>query len=446
MQVTVEELSSVTRKMKIVLPEKQVAKKLEKAYRKLKQDVSIKGFRKGKVPLNVLEKNYRPKVEMDVGEEMIQETYFDALQEMKLDAVAHPNIKFHNFEEDGSFVYEAEVDIRPEFELGQYKGIEVEQPEILVTDDEIDQELEKMRVQMAPLRSVTDRGIAEGDVVLVDFQGYHDGKPMEQVLGKDQSVDVGSGRMGKEFEENLMGLKKGENASKETPFPAEFPNPVLAGKNIEFKIDVKDVKERVLADLDDEFAKDVGKEFNTLAELKDHIRSEKLQQKEEGGKGDLSDKIMMKLVESHDFEVPERLVVYEAEMLVKEMDQNLQRQGLSLEATGMNRDDLAKNYRESAERRVRGDFIIKKIAEAEELKINEEDIENGFKRIAGQYNMSIDEVKKYFAKREDLLPYMNELLNEKVVEFLREQADIKRVPADEGKKADNADSKTGEDA
>ncbi|MCK5341570.1 MAG: trigger factor, partial [Desulfobulbaceae bacterium] len=359
---------------------------------------------------------------------------------------AHPNIKFHNFEEDGSFVYEAEVDIRPEFELGQYKGIEVEQPEILVTDDEIDQELEKMRVQMAPLRSVTDRGIAEGDVVLVDFQGYHDGKPMEQVLGKDQSVDVGSGRMGKEFEENLMGLKKGENASKETPFPAEFPNPVLAGKNIEFKIDVKDVKERVLADLDDEFAKDVGKEFNTLAELKDNIKSEKLQQKEEGGKGDLSDKIMMKLVESHDFEVPERLVVYEAEMLVKEMDQNLQRQGLSLEATGMNRDDLAKNYRESAERRVRGDFIIKKIAEAEELKINEEDIENGFKRIAGQYNMSIAEVKKYFAKREDLLPYMNELLNEKVVEFLREQADIKRVPADEGEKADNADSKTGEDA
>lgn len=445
MQVTVEELSALTRKMKIVLPQEYVTKHLDDAYEKLKSDVSVKGFRKGKVPRKILEKSHGDKVRSELSEKMIQETYFDALEEVKLEAVVHPEIKEHSFKEDGTFAYEAEIDVKPDFELGKYKGVAVEQPEIVVGDDEIEGQLETIRKQMAPLRSVEDRAIAENDIVVIDFQGYHNGEPVKQVHGADFSVDVGSGHLGREFEEVLIGLGKGE-ATKEIDFPDSFANPLLAGKKIEFKVIVKDVKERVLAELDDEFAKDVGEEFNSMAELRDHIREDIRKKKEDSQQGDLADKIMLNLLEEHDFEVPAKLVIYEAEMLVKELEQNLKRQGLSLEATGMNRDALAGQYKDSAEKRVKGDFILKKIAEKEEIKLEEDDINQGFNRIAEKYGMPVEEIKKYFQKRDDLLPFMNELLSEKIVKFLREHADIKIVaPEDDEKKASD-DQTPGENS
>jgi trigger factor len=428
MQVTVEEINSLTKKLKIVLPKQRVGNKLEKEYKKLANDASIKGFRKGKVPRKVLEKNYGPKVEYEVAEQLIQETYFDALEESKIDAVVHPEIKTRNFEEDGTFSYEAEVDVKPEFELGEYKGLEIEQPKLTVTEAEIDREIEIKRKDLAPLRTVDDRGAQKGDIAVIDFHGYkEDGEPLKQVIGENYSVDVGEGRNGKEFEDAIVGLKKGEEASKEIDFPTGFPNPVLAGLKVKFEIKVKDIKERVLPDLDDEFAKDVDEKITTLEELRNNIREIKLQQREEAQKGDFSDKLMMQLLEKHNFEVPGRLITYEVNHLVDEMSENLKRQGLTLESAGMNREKLVVQYREAAEKRVRGDFILKKIAEVEDVKIQEEDIQKGFQRIANQYQMPLDEVKKYFQNRDDLLPFVNELLSEKILVFLRDQAKVKIV-------------------
>jgi len=325
------------------------------------------------------------------------------------------------------------VDVRPVFELGDYKNLTVEIDEIPVSDDSVIQALEDLRRQMAPLRNVTDRPIEKNDVVVIDFQGYDEGQALKQVAGEDYTVEVGSGKNGREFEENLLGLSVGEEADREVDFPNGFSNPLLAGKKIEFKVKVKDIKERALPELDDEFAKDVDQKFNSLDELKEHIRNEQIKKNEERQKGDLTDKIMQKLIEMHEFEVPNRLIVYEAEMLVKEMEQNLLRQGVNIEAAGLNRDKLAENYREPASKRVKGDFIIKKIAEKEEIKIADADIEQGFKRICEQYGMTIDEVKKYFKNREDLLPFMNELLNEKVIDFLRENVQVKKIAPQKNK-------------
>ncbi len=429
MQVNIEDVSALTKKMTIILPRDFVEKRLDDAYNNLKSEVSLKGFRKGKIPRKVLEKNYGAKVQYDVAEKMIQDTYFDALEQENIDAVVHPEIKTHKYEEDGSFAYEAEVEIKPQFELGEYKGIEVELPEIAVSEDEVEQELESLRKQMAPLRSVENRAIQMDDIAVIDFQGYHNGEPMKQVHGENYSVDVGLGRNGKEFEERLIGLNKGEDASHEIEFPSHFGNPVLAGKKVEFKIHVKDVKERVLAELDDEFAKDVGEEFNSLEDLKKHIHEKAMQSREESQRGDLVDRIMMKLVETHDFEVPRRLVAYEINALVKELENNLEKQGMTLESAGLNREALAEQYKEAAERRVKGDFIIKKIGEQENIKLENEDIDKGFNRIAQRYQMPVSEVKKYFGSRDDLLPLMNELLNEKILKFLTDAAKIKRVPA-----------------
>ena len=429
MQINVEDVSPLTKKMIITLPEAQVAQELESAYKKLNAEVSLKGFRKGKVPRQVLEKNYRPKVEYDLAEKLIQDTYFDALEKSKIDAVVHPDIREQKFAENGTFVYTAEVDVRPQFELAEYKGLEIEQTALEVTDEEISQELEALRKQMAPLQSVEDRVIEAGHLAVVDFQGYHNGNPIKQVVGENYSVDVGSGQNGKEFEEKLLGLKKGEEASQEIDFPANFANPILAGKKVEFKINVKDVKERVLPALDDEFSKEVGEDFASLEALKAHIREKKLQAKKDAQRGDLTDKLMRVLIENHDFEIPPRLVAYEIEAMIKELESNLERQGMTLEAAGFNRDALVEQYKLAAQSRVKGDFLLKKVAEKEGLKLENEDIDKGFKRISEQYSMPVSEVKKYFSSRDDLLPFMAELLNEKILTFLLDAAKIKIVAA-----------------
>lgn len=429
MQVTVEEAGVQTKRLKVVLPAGTVRKEMEKAYAKLNTEVSLKGFRKGKAPRQVLEKNYAAKVKYDLGEKLIQDSYFDALAETKVDAVTHPEIRSQLFADDGGFVYEAEVAVRPEFSLGEYKGLEIEHEAAEASEAEIDQALANLRREMAPLRSVEERGIQQGDVAVIDFQGYHEGKLMPQVKAENYSVDIGSGRFGEEFEKCVMGMQVAENTTREIDFPAEFPNPVLAGKKVEFHIAVKDIKERVLPELDDDFAKDAGKEFTTLAELKKAISDKISKDKQEAGAGALADKIMMQLLARHDFEVPARLVAYEINALIKEMEDRLLAQKLTLESAGVKREDLVEQYREVATKRVKGDFILKKIAEVEEIKLVDADVEQGFQRIARQYNMPLDEVRKYFASRDDLLPFMNELLSEKIINFLRNQAVLKPVAA-----------------
>ena len=430
MQVTVEEAGAFTKRLKIVLPGESVKKELDKAYKKLAGEVSLKGFRKGKAPRVVLEKTYGAKVKYDVGEKLIQDTYFDALGESKIDAVTHPEIRSQNFDSDGNFVYEAEVAVKPEFELGEYKGLEVEAEECEAPEEEVMAAIESMRREMAPLRSVEDRGIENDDVAVVDFQGYHDGKEMPQVKAEDYSVDIGSGRFGDEFENSIMGLKKGEKTTREIDFPEGFPNPVLAGKKVEFRIEVKDVKERVLPELDDDFAKDAGQEYDTLADLKTAVAAKISDEKIASRAGAVADKLMMQLLERHDFEVPARLVANEIGSMIKDLEERLLAQNLSLEAAGMNRDQLFEEYREVATKRVKGDFILKKIAETENIKLEDGDIDNGFQRIASQYNMNKDEVRQYFANRDDLLPLLNELLSEKIIGFLREHA-VTVAPAEE---------------
>lgn len=431
MQVTVEDVNTLSKKIKVVLPPDVVEAKLSAAFDALKNDVSIKGFRKGKVPRKFLEKSYGSQVKQEVAEKLVQDTYFEALEQCGLDAVVHPQVSKTDYEADNSFTYVAEIDVRPEFELGQYKGLTIEMPEIVADDEIVEKALDQLRLRNAPLRSVADRASQQGDIVTIDFKGYHDGKAMSQVSGENYTVDIGSGKNGIEFEGQMIGLKPGEQATRLIAFPAGFANPLLAGKEIEFRITVADLKERVLPELDDEFAKDIDAQFSTLAELKEHIRAEHVKKMEERQKGDLADKLMEKIIGSHEFEIPNRLVIYEAEMLVKETEQNLINQGITIESAGLSRDQLAQNYREPAARRVKGDFIIKKIAAAENLTLSEEDIAQGFGRVAQQYNMKIDEVKQYFRNREYLMPFMNELLNEKVIDYLRDNTEIKRVPAGE---------------
>jgi trigger factor len=448
MQVTVNDVNKLTKKLKIVLPKEEVEKELDDGYRKVKNEAKIKGFRKGKVPRHILERTYGERVRAEVAEKLVQATYFDAVEKEKLDVVVHPQIQSPVFEKDGTFSYEAEVDTRPQFELDGYKGIEVEKEEVTIADQEIDTEIERLRKEMAPLRGVEDRAVQENDIAIVDFDGFHEGQPIKQVHGVNVNVDVGSGRHGEEFENKLIGMKKDEESSVEVDFTVNAPNPVLAGKKVEFKIKVNDVKERVLPAIDDEFAKDVGEEFDSLDDLKGYIRKQKLAEKEEALEGETSDRIMGKLIEANEFDIPQRLVQYEINEYLNQTEETLRRGGMTLESAGINRAEAEENYRETAEKRVKGDFILKKISELESIKVEDEDINNGFTRIAKQYNMTVPEVKGYFKSRDDMLPFINELLNEKILKFLRDEAKyITDAPAKENStEENNTEDSAGEKA
>jgi trigger factor len=433
MQITINEVGGLTKKLKIVLPKEEVSKELDAGFQKVKNEAKVKGFRRGKVPRHILESTYGQQVRAEVAEKLVQETYFDAVEKEKLDVVAHPEIKSPVFEEDGSFSYEAEVDTRPQFELKQYNGLEIEKEEIAVSDEEIDSEIERMRKETAPLRSVEDRAAQVNDIAIVDFDGFHNGEKLEQVHGENVNIDIGTGRHGEEFENKLVGMKKGEESSLEVDFDADSPNPVMAGKKVEFKINVKDIKERVLPDLDDEFAKDMGDEFVTFDALRTHVSEKILAEKDKALAGDLLDRIMQKLVEANEFEVPSRLVQYEINDYIKQTEESLKRGGLTLESAGINRAEAEERYRETAEKRVRGDFVLKKIAEVEDIKVVEEDMNNGFARIAKQYNMTVPEVQGYFKNRDDMLPFIGEILNEKILNFLVQESTFIPMATEEEK-------------
>ena len=423
MEIVVENLSELTRKLTITLPKETVGPALDKAYAKINKEVKLKGFRRGKIPQSVLEKNFRDQIQAEVGEKLVQETYFEAVEKEGLEPVVHPEIAEHRFPEDGTFVYVALVDIKPQIELKEYKGLEVEKPVLTVGEEEVDKELTLLQRHQAALKTAEEgHVIAMDDVAVVDFQGFHNGKAMKEVRNENYSVDIGMNRLGKDFEEKLIGMKKGDKALYEVDFPADYPNPLLAGKKVEFKVDVKDVKVRVKPELDDEFAKDIKPELTSLQALRDDIRARLQKAKDDALQGDLDDRIMHKLIELNPFEVPQRLVNYEIQEMLKQTEENLKRSGLSFESAGINLEELVEKNRDVAAKRVKGDFLLKKIAEVEEIKIADEDIQRGYQRIADQYRMTLDEVKKYFQRREEILPFMNELHNEKVLNFLREQA------------------------
>ena len=423
MEIAVENLSELTRKLTITLPKETVGPALDKAFAKINKEVRLKGFRRGKIPQSVLEKNFRDQIQAEVGEKLVQETYFDAVEKEGLEPVVHPEIAEHRFPEDGTFVYVAMVDIKPQIDLKEYKGLEVEKPVLVVAEEEIDKEITLLQRHQAALQTAEEgHVIAMDDVAVVDFQGFHDGKAMKEVRNENYSVDIGMNRLGKDFEEKLIGMKKGDKALYEVDFPADYPNPMLAGKKVEFKVDVKDVKVRVRPELDDEFAKDIKPELTSLEALRDDIRARLQKAKDDALQGDLDDRIMHKLIELNPFEVPQRLVNYEIQEMLKQTEENLKRSGLSFESAGINLEELVEKNRDVAAKRVKGDFLLKKIAEVEEIKIADEDIQRGYQRIADQYRMTLDEVKKYFQRREEILPFMNELHNEKVLNFLREQA------------------------
>jgi len=396
---------------------------LDKAFKKVVNKVTVPGFRKGKVPRAIFEKRFGVEsLYQDAVDILLPEAYSEAVKESGITPVDTPEINIEQIEKGQPFKFTATVDVKPEVELGEYKGIEVEDQAVFVSEEDVNAELKKMQERHAEL-VVLEEGEAaqEGDTAIIDFEGFKDGVAFPGGKGENHSLVLGSGSFIPGFEEQVIGMKKGEEKEINVTFPEEYHSEELAGQPAVFKVKVNDIKRKVLPELDDEFAKDVS-EFDTLDELKKDIEATLLKRKEEERKRYIENTVVAKAAEAAQVEIPQGMIRAEVDNMLRDYDLRLRQQGLNLELyyqfTGQTEEQLREQMKADAETRVRNFLVLEAIAKAENLTVTDEEFEEELAKLAEMYQRSVDEIRAIFTANGTLDDLRTDLLTRKSVQFL----------------------------
>lgn len=399
---------------------------LQKSYLKNAKYFKIPGFRPGKAPRSLIERAYGEEVFYDDAiDYVLNETYPKVIEESKLEVVSRPEVDIVQVGKGKSFIYKAEVYVKPEFELGQYKGIEIKKIEYPVAEEEVEHELEHLREENARFVPV-EREVMQGDIVTIDFEGFVDGEPIKSGAAQDYELTIGSNSFIPGFEDQLIGMKKGEEKEIEVTFPEDYQEPSLAGKKATFKVKVKDIKVKELPELDDEFAKDVS-EFETLEELKQSIRNRIKEKNDQRAKDEMIDAILEKIAQNTSIDIPEPMIENQINYYVEDVARNLQYFGMTyeryLQAIGKTDAEFRSQFRERAEKAVRNNLILEKIAKVENIQATEEDLQKELERLAKMYNLEVDKLKERLS--EDDIEYIKEgIILNKAIDFIYENAKI----------------------
>jgi trigger factor len=427
MRVSVEEISSIKKKVSIEVPEDRVVKEVDSFYRELSRKAKIKGFRPGKVPRNILERHFKDYVKAEVIQKLIQDSYPQALSETKLNPVSNPLIDPGEMEGGKSFHYSATIEVKPEIKLEGYIGLKIEGKKEGAKDEEVEERLKNLQNLHAHLKTVSDpRSIQSGDFVILDYEASMDHQPLEEGKATDFTVEVGSGRFIPDLEEKLVGLKSEEEKEIEVSFPEDYGYKKWAGKTLSFHVKIKEIKEKILPLLDDEFAKDLG-DYSSLEDLKIKLKGEIEKEKELALQRQLKDQMVEQLLRANPFEVPESLVEQQARTLVSDTKMRLASQGVDFKNLGVTEEKLHGDYREMAEKQVRSFLILEKIADQEGITVTDEEVENRIREISERIHQKFDAVKRYYEKN-GLIPEVKAgIMSEKILDFLLEKADIHYV-------------------
>lgn len=431
MSFTVENLEKNMAKLTIEVFAEDFEKALQKAYEKNKNKIAVNGFRKGKVPRAVIEKVYGAGVFYeDAANILIPEEYSKAAEESKLDIVSQPEIDVTQIEKGKSFIFTAEVALKPEVTLGEYLGVEIEKTDAKVTADDVKAELEKVREQNARLVDVTSRGVKDKDQAVIDFEGFVDGVPFEGGKGTDYPLTIGSHSFIDNFEEQLIGAKIGKEVEVNVTFPENYQAAELAGKPATFKVTVKAIKVKELPKLDDDFAKDVS-EFDTLADYKADIKKNLTEKKKEEAKREKEAKAVAKAVENASMDIPEGMIKLQVNNMVNEFAQRLQMQGLSIDQyiqyMGSNHQQFMESLKPEAVTRIKNSLVLEAVVKAENITATEDDFEEEVKRMADMYKMEVDKVKEILGDNEKE-QIMSDLAIQKAAELIASKAVEKAAP------------------
>jgi trigger factor len=412
-------------KLTIEVSAEEVEKAIERAYQKQKSKISIPGFRKGKVPRNMVEKMYGAGVFYeDAANDMIPTAYEAAAKESELEIVSQPKISVVQLESGKEFIFTAEVAVKPEVELGEYKGVEVPKTDIEVTDDEVMAEIDKERDQNSRIVAVEDRAVEDGDMTVIDFEGFVDGVAFEGGKGTDYPLTIGSHSFIDTFEEQLVGKNIGEEVEVNVTFPEEYHAEELKGKQAMFKVTIKEIKKKELPELDDEFVEDVS-EFSTVDEYKASIKTKLEMKKVENAKSAKEDAVIEKIIEGAKMEIPDAMVDSQVRQMAEDFSRRISSQGITLEQyfqyTGLTADKLFEQMRPQAVKRIESRLVLEAVAEKENFEVTEDDINTEINDMASAYGMEADKLKELLTDV-DKDNMKKDVQVKKAVEFVTEQA------------------------
>ena len=437
---SVEKQEKSTVELVIEIGAEEFEAAVQKAYLKQRSKIMVPGFRKGKAPRKVIEGMYGSGVFYeDAINEIYPQAYADAVEQEKLDAVAWPKVEIVSVGKEG-LTFKAVVTVRPEVKLGEYKGLTAEKEEVKVTDEDIDNEL-KPYINRATRMVTVEREAQNGDTVVIDFEGFLDGKPFDGGKGEGHSLELGSGSFVPGFEEQLVGTKAGDEKDLDITFPEDY-HADLAGKAVVFKVKVHEVKEKQLPTVDDEFAKDVS-EFDTLADFKKDLAAKLTERRENQAKQAFEAAVLEQVMSNMEVEIPDAMVDFEADNLVNDMAQRIQAQGIPFEQylamTGMTMDMMREQAKAAALERVRRDLALNAVIAAEDIQISDEELEEEYKHLSEQYHMELDKVKEAVAA-DDI---RKELSMKKAEQVIYDSAKVGKAPAKKKttkKKAEDAEA------
>ena len=425
MSLQVEKLEKNMAKLTIEVGAEELEKAIEKAYQKQKKQISIPGFRKGRVPRQMVEKMYGKEVFYeDAANELIPDAYDKALSECEEDIVSSPKIEVTQIEAGKPFVFTATVALKPEVKLGKYKGLKIDKIDTEVTEEEVDAEINRERENNARNITVEDRPVKDGDMTTLDFEGFVDGVPFEGGKGENYPLTIGSGAFIPGFEEQLVGAEIGKEVEVNVTFPEDYQAQDLKGKAAVFKCTVKEIKEKELPELDDEFASEVS-EFETLAEYRDDVKKNLTEKKEKDAKDAREDAAIKAAVEVAEMEIPDAMLETQQRQMVDEFAQRITMQGLSMEQyfqfTGTNYQKMVEQVKPQALERIKSRLVLEAIAAAEKIEATEEDYEKELETMAEVYQMEVSKVKELMGEREKK-NIMQDLAVRKAAEFVAKNA------------------------
>lgn len=429
MSLQVERLENNMAKLTIEVSAEDFEKAMDKAFQKSKNKISIPGFRKGKVSRQIVEKMYGPAMFYeDAANILIPDAYAKALDECDLEIVSQPEIDVTQIEKGKAFIFTAEVAVKPEVTLGDYKGIEVAKATIRVTEAEIMAEIEKERDAQSRIVPVEDRAVADGDITTIDFEGFVDGEAFEGGKGTDYPLTIGSHSFIDTFEEQLIGANIGEEKEINVTFPEEYHAKELAGKPATFKVTVKEIKVKELPEVDDEFAQEVS-EFETLKDYKKDVKKQIKERKEKQALTEKEDAVIEKIIENAKMDIPQAMIDTQIRQMTDEFAGRLQQQGLSMEQymqfTGLTPDKLTEQMQPQALRRIQSRLVLEAIVDAEKIEVSDEKLDEEIAKMAEMYQMEADKLKEYMGDAEKEQMKKDIAVQEAVTLVTKEAVEVK---------------------
>lgn len=428
MKVQVEDISPIKKTLSIEVEAEQVKKDWETVVKAINKKVKLKGFRPGKVPLSILLKYYGPQIEEETVSRTVNRSYPEALKETGVVPLSLPELDYPPLDKDAPFVYKATVELKPEIVFSEYKGLPISPTEVRVAEEEVEKRLEAVRLshgELVPLDQA--RPIRKGDFAVIDYRSFVEEEELPGGSARDFDLEVGGQRFHPDFEQALEGMNKGEEKEFEIEYPPDFGNPTLAGKKVRFQVTVKDIKERRLPELNDVFAQSLGKEFSSLEDLRRRIRQDLEEEEKRKAEQKVREELVEGLLSRTDFETPEVLIQEEVGLMLARLEQDLSRQGLDWDKAGLDPKQLRERFRPAALKAVRRRLVLEKVAELESLEVAPEEIEGELQRIASGVNQSVTLIREIYHKNHLLPELKRQLLEEKTLNFLKENATIRGV-------------------